>query len=294
MQELDAHSEMMLRSGISWVRYLSYGSDAQDLISRAHERGLKVLLTALGDGTRAYDPDYQLEYAQSVAALARQGADAIEVWREPNFPRDMTMTDPGKYSQLLCAAHTAIKEANPNTLVISGAPAPGAFFGGCTTTGCDDLLWLEGLFASGAAECLDLVGASFISSVSSPYEGPEVAVGPFDHMVHFRPMIGAYSTAFEGLRPLAITSFGYPTPEGYGELPDGFVWARDTTVADQATWTAEAVQICYEGQEVKLIIIWNLDSADWEEYRVEGGYALIRPDGMCLTCDALGELLSAR
>ena len=296
VRDTSANSELMAASGMRWVRYLAWhGHPADSLIADAHSSGLRVLLTAVGDGERAYDPDYQEQFVAFLVSMAEQGADAIEVWNEPNIDREAAVVDPSRYTQLLCAAHTAVKAANPDTLIISAAPAPTGWFGGCTPTGCDDLPWLEGVAEAGAGECLDLVGARHTSGATSPdaKSGHPASAG-YHHSWYFKGTVEAYSDAFGGTRPLAFTSFGYLTSEGYGDMPAPFAWAKDIKIADQAAWIAEAVHMSFESEKVSMIIIWNLDETSWEGMDVRAGYALIRQDGTCPACDALQELLVQR
>ena len=180
-QNPSAYRELMLSSGMTWVRQsVGHGQNAQHLIADAHDLGLRILLTATGDKSRAHESDYQDEFAAFVAQLAEQGADAIEIWNEPNINPEMAVTDPVSYTSLLCKAYAAIKSASLSTLVISGAPAPTGYYGGCTKTGCDDLPWLQGLYDAGAAECTDLVGAHYAAGAT----GPAASSGhPWQHPV---------------------------------------------------------------------------------------------------------------
>jgi hypothetical protein len=74
---------------MSWIKVQTFaGGDGAGIINMAHGAGFKVLLGVLGDKSRVTDPTYQAEYAQSVAAMAAAGADAIEVWNEPNIDRE--------------------------------------------------------------------------------------------------------------------------------------------------------------------------------------------------------------
>ena len=95
--------------------------------------GFKLQLSALGGAGQVTDPAFAGQYAQWVAGMAAAGADAIEVWNEPNLAREWQSgyISPQAYTEFLCTAYTAIKAANPNTAVISAAPAPTGFFGGC-------------------------------------------------------------------------------------------------------------------------------------------------------------------
>ena len=54
-------------------------------------------------------------------------------------------------------------------------------------------------------------------------------------------MMNVYWNITGGQRPICITELGYLTSEGYGPLPAGFEWATGMTIANQATWLAEAV-----------------------------------------------------
>ena len=287
VRDISSNAELMLTSGITWVSMQTRTSEnAQQLISEAHNSGLRILLTAVQDEKLITDSDYQIRYISLLASLAKQGADAIEIGNEPNIGRNAEILTTAEYTALLCEAYSAIKEANPNTLVISGAPAPTAYFGGCSRRGCDDLLWLQGLAEAGAANCLDYVGAHYLSGATSPREESGHPAGSH-YSWYFWPMVERYYEIFGGARPLAFTAFGYASPEGWG-LPQTFIWAENTTVAEQAEWTAEAVQMATESNKVGMLIVYNLDYtfSEWEAC-----YALIQPDGSCPACDMLRQLL---
>jgi hypothetical protein len=101
-------------------------------------------------------------------------------------------------------------------------------------------------------------------------------------------MVSVYSRAFNGRRPLCFTELGYLTPEGLGPLPGGFAWASNVTVAQQAAWLRQVVDIARRSGNVRLIIIWNVDFQNYGDDPM-AGYAIIRPDGSCPACDALGR-----
>ena len=104
-------------------------------------------------------------------------------------------------------------------------------------------------------------------------------------------MAETYYRVFNGEHLVAFTSLGYLSPEGYEQLPQSYFWADDTTVTDQTEWITKAVQLSMESNKVNIMILWNLDYDGWDDYNVNAGYALIRKDGSCPTCDALGQLL---
>jgi hypothetical protein len=275
---------------------MAFGRDAPiSIVDNAHKNGFRILVTVRGDGQQAFEADYQDGFIAYLEALAQAGADAIEVWDEANVYGEMSMaeTNPAKYATMLCSAYAAIKKANPGTLVVSGAPAPTNYYQGCSATGCDDLAWLQGLAEAGAAHCLDYLGAHFVQGATSPTESVGHPID--DHYTrHFGPLVEAYTGAFGDDRLFAFTRFGYYSPEGLEEVPQAMFWTGDTSVADQAEWTAEAVQLAIENRAVGMIVFNNLDAKGWGSSDFMAGWALIRQDGTCPTCDALSDLLAGQ
>src|SRR5574341_1588089 len=126
VQDFNAPDKMKW-AGMSWVKFqIREGdTDALDKVKRGHSSGFKVLLSAVGDPRRVEDETYYGQYAAYVAGLATGGADAIEIWNEPNIARDWQAgkISPGLYIRFLKQSYEAIKTANPDTLVISAAQA---------------------------------------------------------------------------------------------------------------------------------------------------------------------------
>ena len=70
---------------------------------------------------------------------------------------------------MLIAAYNAIKQVNPAVMVISGAPARPAFFGGlCAAAGCDDNIFITQMQQAGAANALDCVGMHYNDGIVPP------------------------------------------------------------------------------------------------------------------------------
>ncbi|MCU0476261.1 MAG: hypothetical protein MUC99_09155, partial [Anaerolineae bacterium] len=73
------------------------------------------------------------------------------------------------YTAMLSAAYSAIKRANPNVVVISGAPSPTGFFGGqCQPGGCDDNVFIAQMRNAGAANFMDCVGVHYNEGILPP------------------------------------------------------------------------------------------------------------------------------
>ncbi len=284
---------IMQQMGMNWMKFqVRYGrgdnpASNAALINGIRANGMRSLLGVVGDPAQiAADPEgYFQDYASFVGGLAALGADAIEVWNEPNLNREWPtgMVDPGMYTRLLALSYNAIKSANPNTIVISGAPAPTGFFGGCTADGCDDGVYLQGMRAAGAAQYMDCVGAHYNEGIVPPNARSGDPRSEF-YTRYYPAMVDVYYGAFN--MPVCFTELGYVTPEGFGQMPPGFAWGNENTLAEQAQWLADVASLASRDSRVRLLIIWNLDKTTTGSDPM-GGYAMIRPDGSCPACQAI-------
>ncbi|RME36999.1 MAG: hypothetical protein D6793_04860, partial [Thermoflexia bacterium] len=285
--------------GMTWVKtQIRYPGDASSVIAAAHAAGFKIQISALGSPDMAARPGFEQEVAQWVARMAAAGADAIEIWNEPNIDREWQngYISPANYTKLLCAAYQAIKAANPGTAVISAAPAPTGYFGGCYPHGCDDKPWMEGLWVAGAANCMDYIGAHHNSGATPPSArtGHPADGGDRHHSWYFLPQTEMYYNIFRGTRQLFYTELGYASQEGVEPFPDNFWWARGNDNSKQAAWLAEAVRLSIQTGMVRCIIVWNVDFLRPIPGDPQNGYAIIRPGGICPACDALHAVLGSR
>lgn len=291
----DFAANWMRTAGMTWVKRQVRYSAGQDpssvagLINDAHARGFRILLGIVGHNNEVNNGGYFDQYAAFVGGVAGLGADAIEIWNEMNIDREWPAgsIDPARYTQLLAASYNAIKSVNSNTLVISGAPAPTGFFGGCSPFGCDDAFYISGMAAAGAASYMDCLGIHYNEGIVSPNQ---TSGDPrSEHFTrYFWGMVNTYSAAIGGRRPLCFTELGYLSPEGYGALPPNFAWAGGTTVAQHALWLDQAVSLSRNSGKVRLLIVWNVDFTGFGDDPM-GGYAIIRPDGSCPACNALSN-----
>ncbi|HDQ71026.1 MAG TPA: hypothetical protein ENN19_02890 [Chloroflexi bacterium] len=293
------YADKMRYAGMTWAKVqVHYGQDASGLVSAAHGRGFKIQLSGLGQPGMVTQPGFEQDVANWMAQMAAAGADAIEVWNEPNIDREWQIghISPQAYTRLLCAAYNAIKAANPGTAVISAAPAPtGSFGGACQPNGgnCDDAPWMAGLRDAGAAQCMDYIGAHHNSGATSPSARSGHPAGGTHHSWYFLPQTELYYRTFGGARKIVYTEMGYASQEGVPPFHDAFAWARGNTNANQAAWLAEAVRISVNTGMVRCIIVWNIDFSRYG-YDPQDGYAIIRPGGACPACDALHAVLGSR
>ncbi len=292
------YSERMHYAGMKWSKVqVHYSQDASSIIAAAHANGFKIQLSALGSPDMVTQAGFEQNFANWVAGMAAAGADAIEVWNEPNIDREWQIghISPQAYTNLLCASYSAIKAANLGTAVISAAPAPTGWFGGCGPNGCDDAPWMAGLRDAGATRCMDYIGAHHNAGATSPSARIGHPANPGDphHSWFFLPQTELYYSTFGGARKLFYTEMGYASQEGVPTFSDAFGWARGTNNAQQAAWLAEAVQLSINTGMVRCIIVWNIDFTRYGA-DPQDGFAIIRPGGGCPACETLHNLLGTQ
>ena len=297
------YKDTMHYAGMNWMKVqVQYGQGAESLVNIAHSNGFKIQLSALGGASMVTQPGFEDQFASWVAGLAATGADAIEVWNEPNIDREWQgeLISPQSYTNLLCKSYNAIKAANSGTAVISAAPSPTGWFGGlkltdCANGGCgyDDQPWMEGLYNAGAANCMDYIGAHHNAGATSPSARSGHPAGGTHHSWYFLPQTELYYNIFRGTRKLFYTEMGYASQEGLPTFSDQFAWARGITNAQQAAWLAEAVQLGINTGMVRCIIVWNIDFVRYGT-DPQDGFAIIRPGGGCPACESLHALLGTR
>lgn len=286
---------LMADVGMEWVKFQhKWGisdppSAIASRISDAHARGFKVLMSIPGADHNNIDFGAYVNFLGGVAALP-DPPDAIEVWNEQNIDREWPngQINATQYvNEMLRPAYQAIKAANPNVQVISGAPAPTGFFGGgCTASGCDDKPYMEEMFAAGAANYTDCVGIHYNEGILPPSQTTGDPRGNGEHYTrYFWGMVDTYWNAFQGTRPLCFTEIGYLSGDDFGGLPPGFSWAATTSVDEHAQWLAEATQLSKDSPRIQMMIIFNID---FTHYDINGdpqaGFAMIRPGGGCPSC----------
>lgn len=292
------HAADMHRAKMTWVKIQinSTGENAAPAIQAAHANGFKILVSFIefSGASQATNPGYQQTVANYLGGVAAQGADAIEVWNEANLDRDWPsgQANGGAYVGMLQKAYQAIKAANPNTIVVSGAPAPTGSNGGGCGNFCDDLPWLQQFVAAGGLNYADCVGIHYNEGIVPP---SEIGTDPRDNHYtrYYQTMVNTYAGAIGNARPLCFTELGYLTGEGYPDLAStapGFAWAAGNTIAEQAQWLAQAASIAKGSGAVRFMIVFNVDYADYGQ-DPKAGYAIIRADGSCPACDALAGVL---
>lgn len=293
----DATISAMRRSGMSWMKVqvvyrLGAGpGDAINAINAARAAGFKILIGTVGIPQEMADLGgaYNNEFARWTAGIASAGADAIEIWNEPNLAREWPagQISGANYTNLLRASYAAIKAANPSTVVISGAPAPTGAENAYPGRVVNDDRFLRDMVAAGALQYADCVGVHYNEGIVSPTQR---SGDPRDNYYtrYMGTLMDLYWNTIGGQRPLCFTELGYLTRDGYPPLPQAFNWASNVTLEQHAAWLAQAVAIASQSGKVRLLIVWNVDFTAYGA-DPQGGYAIRRPGGGCPACDTLSS-----
>ncbi|MGJ3240204.1 MAG: SH3 domain-containing protein [Anaerolineae bacterium] len=282
-------------AGMSWVKYqvrYNQGNDPNavaGLINDAHSKGFRIVVGLVGLPSELNNGGYFEAYAAYAGGLAALGADAIEVWNEPNLDREWPFgqIDPAFYTRLLAQSYNAIKANNPNTYVISAALAPTGAEAAFPGAVVNDDNYLRGMVNAGALSYMDCVGAHYNEGIVPPTWNSGDPRSEY-YTRYYNGMVNTYWSIIGGQRPLCFTELGYLTPEGFGPLPGNFSWASNVTVAQQASWLDQVMTLAARSGRVRMVIIWNINFTNYGADPM-AGFAIIRPDGGCPACFALGN-----
>jgi hypothetical protein len=288
---------LMADVGMRWVKFQhkwrpgTPPGDLADRIAQAKNAGFKVLFSIPGDPyPSSIDFGGYVEFLRGVASL-NPAPDALEIWNEMNidFEWPAGQINPSQYvNQMLRPAFQAIKAANPNIMVISGAPAPTGFDNGHNAWADDR--YMAGVAAAGGAAAMDCIGVHYNAGATSPGQGSGHPAdgGAAHYSWYFWPTINMYYNAFGGSRKVCITELGYLSGEDFGGVPPAFTWAGGTSVGQHAQWLAEAVSLSGNSGKVRMLIIFNVDFTYFDRNGdPQAGYAMIRPNGSCPSCEPI-------
>lgn len=117
------------------------------------------------------------DFADFVEVLARRYKGRIyhwQIWNEPNIYPEWgnQRSNPEDYTRLLCLAYERLKAVDPQNVVIAAALAPtiAQDGGGHPGGGLNDLIFLERMYAAGAARCFDVAAAQGYGLFSGPFD----------------------------------------------------------------------------------------------------------------------------
>ena len=257
------------------------------VVEQATAKGICLMFSVVGapEWTRAAGnhigpPDDFNLYANFLRELLARYPNqvaAVEIWNEQNLDREWQTAEgvsPEQYVNFLSVANQAVKEVDPNVIVISGALAPTG--DGDWVKWADDFAWMDRAIAAGLLNHADCIGAhhngynippdvAFDQTGGLAEAGTATFRGPFDNPHHswsFKTTIDTYASKIQAVDPnkkVCVTEFGWATSEGYTESPLGFEFALDNTLDEQAQFLVQAFQQMHASGDVWIAYVFNYD-----------------------------------
>ncbi|MBN1583601.1 MAG: SH3 domain-containing protein [Anaerolineae bacterium] len=258
-----------------------YGFKSLDtLVDQARSSGINVMFSvvaapmwARGGKTGDGPPDNYQDFYDFMGALAahfKGRVGAYEVWNEQNLKREWegAPLSAADYVRLLKGAYQAIKAADPNAKVISGAMTPTGINDG--QWAIDDRTYLQQMYNAGLKFYCDAVGAHPSGYANPPdiyYRGGDFdpTRGYDDHPSFFfnNTMVDYYNIMAangDGNKRVWATEFGWATTDGMGVGPSpGYEFSQDINQQQQADYIVRAYTWSKSWGHAGVMFLWNLN-----------------------------------
>lgn len=236
-------------------------------------------------------PDELSDYADFLSAMARRYKGRIyayQIWNEPNLAREWgdKPPSPKEYVEMLKVAHRAIKDADPDALVLTAGLAPTTASGGVAMP---DVEFVKQMYANGAKGSFDMLGAHGAGYKAPPELSPdEIGKDPrynhgeqgagriygFRHVEDIRKIM---VEAGDGDRKIAILEFGWTT-DNRPNSP--YAW-HAVTEEEQADYLVRAFTYARDNWRpwIGLMSAIYIAAPHWKPEDEQYHWSITRPDG---------------
>lgn len=220
-------------------------------------------------------PDDFADYADFARAVAERYNGRLtyfQLWNEPNIYPEWgeQNVDPEAFTRLLCAGYRAIKEVNPDMVVLAGALSPTVAMDGRNV---NDLVFLQRMYNAGAGDCFDVASAQGYGLWSGALDRRlRPTVINYPHHMLIRDMMVRNGDA---AKPIWISEMGW------NAVPDGIApLYGQTTEAQQARFGVEAYRRARtEWPWLGVVAYWFFKRpADFEKEQAWYYFRLLEPD----------------
>ena len=257
-QETDLKTLLSVSGAPTWTQTSTQASSVND-----------------GEGTPPVDAEMYAAFLGELAtAVCHTSVKAIEVWDEQNMRyawADQT-PDPHAYMDLLKAAHSAIKNACPTMLIISGGLTPA---GQNPPQSVDNLIYMDKLLALGMTKYADGIGvhlpgynvpptadlASACKVITADHAHFRGACDSPHHSWSFRSTLDEYQALLVKYQvvdqQLWVTEFGWPSGI---PVNSSYAYVDDNSREEQAQWTLAAFDILQSTPAVGPAFLSNLNA----------------------------------
>ncbi len=219
-------------------------------------------------------------FCTDVAGRYRGRVAGYQIWNEPNLAREWAerVPDPAGYTELLRACYVAIKEADPEALVISAGLAP---TGSGPPLALPDPEFLVGMYAAGAAPYFDLLGLHAPGYAAPPEISPAEAAAtpeyggqPFFCFRHAEELRAVMIAQGDAAKRVALLEFGWTTDP----IHPAYSWFA-VTPEQQADYLVRALTYAeaHWADWMGPMFVWNIPDAFWTPETEEFWWGIVDP-----------------
>jgi polysaccharide biosynthesis protein PslG len=269
-----------------------------NIVAAGQNAGLNIMLSfehapdfyrTDSSGLMPGDPSTYGAFLAAVASRYAGQVQAYELWNEENLDREAGTgnVDPSTYLPLLESGYTSIKAADPNALVLLGAPSP-------TTSNVpgsimDDVSYLQNLYAinggeaagyfdvlsahpSGFSNPPDCTPATPFCSLSGGWNTDD-SFFAFTRVSEYRDVMVQNGDAG---KQIWFTEFGYCSNQN---PPPGYEYCKYVTEDQQGQFLQQAYQMARNTSYVGAMFAWNLNfQLSVPQTDAKWGFGIVRSD----------------
>ncbi len=259
--------------------------ELDNIVIAANAAGVKLIINVdkapdwardpatFGDGLDGFpkNPQDFGDFMGAMAARYQGRIAAYEIWNEPNlFNESGGTVSPPAYAELLIKAYPAIKAADPNAVVIMGAPAPTGVFD--PKLAYDDVAWLNLIYTykQGIIRSYYDVLGSHPYGYNNPPEtlwpdqpspAKEFKTHPSFYFRRVEQQRAVMEQFGEGNKQMWVTEFGWCSDKREG----GFGWCNELDPATQADFIVRAIKMSKDKYPwMGVMTLWNLNFSTFQ------------------------------
>src|SRR4051794_1615910 len=212
-------------------------------------------------------PDHVGDWEEFVRRLAERypGLAGVEVFNEPNYAINnwRPQADPVRYTQVLEAAHAAVKSVHAGMPVVFGGLLN--VDDGANPRNMSAQRFLRESYAAGARGAMDAIAIHPYGYLDP--RRPADPESPYHRML--ADMRAVRRQAGDELTPFWITETGYPT---------GPAWLHGVTPEVQADRLAETIRLALSEPDVSAVLLHSLIDRGDDPNSVEDDFGVVRAD----------------
>ncbi len=252
-------------------------------VNEAKAKGLKVLMVvqrspawASGGKGGIHPPTDPSTFGAAMGGFAAKipGVDAWELWNE----EDETIfwaggADPAKYAAMVKSAYPAIKAAQPNDIVVTGATVGNNFD------------FIEALYGQGIKGYFDAVGvhtdtACLVNGPDVHYRDEQGKIGRYT-FTGYREVHSVMARHGDGDKPIWMTELGWNTQDDSPGSCSTGMWAGQKPLGvsedQQAEFLTQAYRCLAADPYVQVALWFGIQDIPGSKYAA--GYGLYRANG---------------